>query len=260
VTLDDFLQKGYAVIPDIFSANEISTLLESLDRADPSLYSARGDLYAIREVLQKLPQLQPLLFTPALNQIIQTFTSPQAFLTKSIYFDKPPGSNWFVAWHQDISITVRERKDIPGYSRWTRKSGITGVVPPIRILEQTLTVRIHLDDADETNGALRVVEGSHLEGIIRKESEPWDPARETLCNVPAGGIMLMRPLTMHASRRAQSEKRRRVIHMEFTDCSLNHPLEWGERFDFLHLAHKKTGPAPSVVTGAGTSREERATS
>jgi ectoine hydroxylase-related dioxygenase (phytanoyl-CoA dioxygenase family) len=36
-----------------------------------------------------------------------------------------------------------------------------------------VTVRIHLDDTDENNGALRVVPKSHLKGIYRPETIDW---------------------------------------------------------------------------------------
>lgn len=102
------------------------------------------------------------------------------------------------------------------------------MVPPLEILQSTLTLRIHLDDTDATNGALRVVEGSHLEGIVRKEVQPWAAAREVTCDVPAGGVMLMRPLTIHASRRAQAGSRRRVVHLEFCNLELADGLAWAE--------------------------------
>jgi ectoine hydroxylase-related dioxygenase (phytanoyl-CoA dioxygenase family) len=225
----DFDRKGHATIPDVFSAAEVASIIQAIDQAEPTLSTAPGELHAIRNVIQRISMLRRLLFHSGLLQIVHHHLSLKAFLTKSIYFDKPPGSNWFVAWHQDISISVLAKADVPGYAQWTQKSGIIGVVPPVRVLENILTVRVHLDHTDETNGALRVVEGSHLEGIVRKEAQPWDVARERVCAVPAGGVMLMRPLTMHASRRAQSGGRRRVIHLEFADCELDPLLQWGER-------------------------------
>jgi ectoine hydroxylase-related dioxygenase (phytanoyl-CoA dioxygenase family) len=41
------------------------------------------------------------------------------------------------------------------------------------ILENIYTIRIHLDDTDENNGALKVVPKSHAKGIYRPETIDW---------------------------------------------------------------------------------------
>jgi hypothetical protein len=236
MTLDNhasiaFAQNGHLSIPEIFAADEIAMITDCIDHhvAQQQQGAISTELHAIRRLLVEVPSLVPLIFTPRLLEIVAQYAAPDSFLTKSLYFDKPASSNWFVAWHQDISISVAARHDTMGYAQWTHKQGITGVVPPPAILENTLTLRIHLDDTDGTNGALYVVEGSHLEGIVRKDVQPWVAAREHLCVVPAGGVMLMRPLTMHASRRATTGARRRVIHLEFCNHELADGLHWAER-------------------------------
>ncbi len=226
-----FAQNGHLTLPTIYLATEIDAIGHCIDSfsENQSDEGRSKDLHAIRRVLKEIPALTALLFTARLKSVIDTFAACNSFLTKSIYFDKPPGSNWFVAWHQDISISVTARHDTPGYAQWTHKQGVVGVVPPLDILQNTLTVRIHLDDTDANNGALRVVQGSHLEGIVRKEAQPWEAEREIVCAVPAGGVMLMRPLMMHASRRAVAGARRRVIHLEFCNLELADGLAWAER-------------------------------
>lgn len=230
-TFQSFAALGHAVIPQAFTDAELTQIIQVIDAATstrPDLSQGR-ELFAIRKVLEEIPGLRQLIFTPALEAIIAQFGPEGAFLTKSIYFDKPPASNWFVAWHQDISISVKKRVEAQGYSQWTQKSGITGVVPPLPVLENTLTVRIHLDDTDETNGALQVAEGSHLWGIVRKENLDLEAFKTATPQVPAGGVMLMRPLTLHASRRALSGGRRRVIHLEFCNRELSGGVQWAER-------------------------------
>lgn len=231
-----FAEKGHLILPDILTPQECAAICDAVDAwASMHPAPARGGVHAIRALLEQVPGLDRLVFQPRLLALVHEFAEPGSFLTKSIYFDKPPGSNWFVAWHQDISITVAGRHDCPHYGQWTHKQGITGVVPPLHILTHTLTLRLHLDDTDEDNGALHVVEGSHREGILRKEQQGWSPTRERICRVPAGGVMLMRPLTLHASRRAQRGGRRRVIHLEFCNQPLAPPLQWGERHEIASL-------------------------
>ena len=227
----NFDQDGFAVIADVYSKSELANIASEINRFNASnpQFQQERELFAIRRLLQEIPTLEPLLFTPALIQILDEFAGKGRFLTKGIYFDKPPGSNWFVAWHQDISISVDARREVPGYAQWTAKSGVIGVVPPVPILQKTLTIRIHLDNTDASNGALNVIRGSHNLGIVRKENLDWSQLEEFTCEVPAGGAMLMRPLTMHASRRAQSGGQRRVIHLEFCNLELDGGIQWAER-------------------------------
>ncbi len=148
---------------------------------------------------------------------------------KSIYFDKPPQSNWFVAWHQDLTISVGEKADVPGFGPWTVKQEQYAVQPPLEILQQNFTLRIHLDDTNSDNGALRVVPGSHAKGVYRPETIDWAVEREYSCELRRGGVMIMRPLLLHASNRTVNEARRRVIHIECSKATLPSPLHWSEK-------------------------------
>jgi ectoine hydroxylase-related dioxygenase (phytanoyl-CoA dioxygenase family) len=82
-------------------------------------------------------------------------------VVKSIYFDKPETSNWYVAYHQDLTISVDKKLELPDFGPWTTKQNQFAVQPPLNILENIYTIRIHLDDTDENNGALKVVPKSH---------------------------------------------------------------------------------------------------
>ncbi|MGC3972525.1 MAG: phytanoyl-CoA dioxygenase family protein [Pirellulales bacterium] len=110
------------------------------------------------------------------------------------------------------------------------KEGIPHVQPPTELLAQMLTIRLHLDDADAMNGALRVVPGGHRLGRLAPDQLEATRANlgETTCVVPAGGAMLMRPLLPHASGRSQSARRRRVLHIEYAGFDLPPPLRWHE--------------------------------
>ena len=93
-----------------------------------------------------------------------------------------------------------------------------------------LTARLHLHDCDQTNGALRVVPGTHRLGRLSAERiqqlREHDP--DHLCHLNAGDALLMRPLLLHASSRSQSNRHRRVLHIEYAAFSLPEPLEWHE--------------------------------
>jgi len=101
----------------------------------------------------------------------------------------------------------------------------------LNILENIYTIRIHLDDTDENNGALKVIPKSHRKGIYRPETIDWTVEAEEICNVGKGGIMIMKPLTLHGSNRTTNGKRRRVIHIEFSDIELPETLQWSEKMN-----------------------------
>ncbi len=154
------------------------------------------------------------------------------FLVKSIYFDKPPASNWFVSYHQDLSIAVNKKEPVSGFTNWTIKKHQFGVQPPLNILENLFTIRIHLDKTDENNGALKVIPKSHTKGIYRPETIDWNIEKEVICDVPKGGLMAMKPLLLHSSSRTTNHQRRRVIHLEFYNKELANNLNWAEKCCF----------------------------
>jgi len=229
--------EGYTIIPNIFTTDEINTIIEKileLDNSKPS-FRKSGELFSIRRFLREVPGIENLIFNDKLKLIISHIFGEGYFVVKSIYFDKPESSNWFVAYHQDLTISVDTKTTIKGYGPWTIKESRFYVQPPLDILEQIFTIRIHLDDTDENNGALNVIPGSHLSGIRRSEAIRESIKNETACKVRKGGIMIMRPLLLHASKRSTNQNRRRVIHIEFCNRHLDGALEWSEKLE-LNLA------------------------
>jgi hypothetical protein len=230
-SIESILQRdGFVVLPAVLSENEVSGLVDAVNAATLSVDGVMrsADRYAIRRVMQEVPLLNRRVWNARLTGIVRELLGPNAFVTKSIWFEKPPGGNWFVGWHQDISISVSHRAEVAGYSRWTAKHGMIGVVPPVSVLERTLTLRIHLDDADSDNGAVRVLPGSHRVGIV---PALVDEDRTVTCSVPRGGVMLMRPLLLHASSRSLTTRPRRVLHIELNYLDLDDDLSWAERME-----------------------------
>jgi ectoine hydroxylase-related dioxygenase (phytanoyl-CoA dioxygenase family) len=176
-----------------------------------------------------LPEASPLVLTKKLKELIADVFGQGYFVVKSIYFDKPAKSNWFVAYHQDLTVSVNQKAEVAGYTHWTLQQDQFAVQPPVEILEQNFTIRIHLDDTDYRNGALKVMPGSHLNGVCRLDDADRKNKSEVFCQVNRGGVMIMCPSLMHASDRTISDKQRRVIHIEFSKANLSKPLKWSER-------------------------------
>jgi len=133
-----------------------------------------------------------------------------------------------VFWHQDLSIAVKQKIETEGFGSWTRKAGVDCVQPPVEIMERIRTIRIHLDDCGEDQGALRVLPSTHrLNRLTDSETRTQQSAgQEVVCDVRAGDAVIMCPLLLHASSPMNSGSRRRVIHLDFADFALPSQLEW----------------------------------
>ncbi len=222
---------GFTILSDIYTPAEINKIADVINEADTSNCTFRksADVFAIRQFLKEIPEARELTFNSNLKGIIAEFFGTDYFLTKSIYFDKPAQSNWFVAYHQDLTISVDKRIELDNYGPWTVKQNQFAVQPPIEILNNMFTIRIHLDNTDENNGALKVVSSSHQKNIYRPETINWDLETEINCDVLKGGIMIMKPLLLHSSNRTTNNEKRRVIHLEFSNIELPEQLQWAER-------------------------------
>lgn len=226
--------EGFAVIDGIYNDQEIEQIVEVIDSLDSSSPTFRKskDLFAVRQILKEAPAIQNIIFSTNVKAVLEELFGCDYFVTKSIYFDKPASSNWFVPYHQDLTISVDAKSELQGFENWTVKQGQYAVQPPLSVLENNFTLRIHLDDTNENNGALKVIPKSHARGIYRADSINWEQEKETTCNVRKGGIMVMKPLLLHASNRTTNEKRRRVIHIEFSKSNLPYPINWAEKIDY----------------------------
>jgi ectoine hydroxylase-related dioxygenase (phytanoyl-CoA dioxygenase family) len=222
--LKDIDRDGFAIVPGVLSEH---SRLEFLDEAESLLQESPA---GVRGLAAKVHSVGALAQSAAVRSLVDSVLGAYAQLVRSILFNKSDEANWQVAWHQDLAIAVSEKVEVEGYSSWSVKDGVPHVQPPEEILEQMLTVRLHLDPADETNGALWVSPGSHRLGRLRAADAAGVAERngKHLCRVGAGDALLLRPLILHASRKTISSVPRRVIHLEFAGASLPSSLAWAE--------------------------------
>lgn len=227
-----FDENGFAVVPRVVGPATVAALIDALSTLDEDdSVRARNDrVYAVRNLLSVSPAVRALTADPAVRAVVEPLAGRDAVCVRAILFDKSPGANWKVAWHQDLSIAVRERVDVPGFGPWSTKAGVVHVQPPVALLRRMVTVRLHLDDCGDDNGPLRVLPGSHRDGVLSAEAvEGWRSAGTAVsCRVPAGGAVLMRPLLLHASSSATAPGRRRVVHLEWSADPLPGGLAWDQ--------------------------------
>jgi hypothetical protein len=223
------IEDGFALVPDLATASEADNLLAAIEAAqgEPGARHGSDGVYAMRNLLQ-VEVVREWTQRVRVQQLLGPILGDKYFPVRGILFDKTPGSNWKVGWHQDLSIAVQKRVDVPAFGPWSEKAGVTHVQPPREVLETMLTVRLHLDECGENNGPLRVVPASHLDGKLAPEAiqEMRRQNGQVICTLPRGGALLMRPLLLHASSPATSPHHRRIVHIEFASQSLPGGLEW----------------------------------
>lgn len=217
-------REGFAIVPSVIDESVRVLLLKDIQKSVSSMSAG------VRDVTRKIDSVMSLAQSKIIRALVERVLGSEARLVRSILFNKNEDANWQVAWHQDLAIAVDKRIEIDGFTCWSTKNGTPHVQPPVQILEQMVNVRIHLDAADETNGALWVSPGSHRLGRIpaNEAASAANQLGTKLCAAAAGDVLLFRPLTLHASKKAISNRPRRVIHLEFAGVALPSPLEWSK--------------------------------
>ena len=215
-----FEETGFCLIPNMLESESTAALADDFE-----LQRARTKGHSLRNVHQS-PLVREAAYGGYVFGHAQAILGSNARLVRAIYFDKLPESNWSVPWHQDLTIAVSAKHETPGFSPWSQKDGVWHVQPPAEILEQMVTIRIHLDDCGLENGPVRVKAGSHLFGKIKEsEMETWD-AEEIACTGSKGSALIMRPLLLHASSPSKLPAHRRILHLEYAVAELPSPLRW----------------------------------
>lgn len=158
---------GFAICPSAIDPSLLAAFEGALADVEGSTnVRSRGSVYAIRNLLTAAPAVRKLAEAEPLIALARSVLGDTARPVRGLLFDKRPEVNWLVPWHQDLTICVKERREIEGFGPWSVKAGVVHVQPPARVLEEMVALRIHLDDAPADNGALRVLPGTHLLGRL----------------------------------------------------------------------------------------------
>jgi ectoine hydroxylase-related dioxygenase (phytanoyl-CoA dioxygenase family) len=220
-----------ALVPDLttdgFAVADIQLTRDQCDYLAASIPTAPSKRGGVRGLIDH-PSVLQLLVHKQLGGYLWSVIGRNLVAVKATLFDKTIDSNRRVQWHQDRVIAIRERLNIAGYGPWTMKGGVPHVEPPEAVLDQILAARVHLDDCGAENGPLHVIPGSHALGKLSLEALQARVAEQRSMEVPMqkGGVLLMRPLLIHASLPSTAPAHRRVLHIEFAPAEAISPLQW----------------------------------
>jgi ectoine hydroxylase-related dioxygenase (phytanoyl-CoA dioxygenase family) len=198
--MKSFEEAGALRIRAILSRSELHAL-QRLNSASPSRAGNRA--------LLSLP------WCKALAARIKSRT-PQLGLLNAVQctlFEKSAASNWLVAPHQDLSLPINPNST----TGRTTGDGVRIARADAETLGMCIAVRVHLDDCDRNDGPLRMISGSHRNGILTSAaiSQSARVIHADLQIANAGDAWMMSPLIIHASSRAAGTSRRRVLHYLF---------------------------------------------
>ncbi|WP_338845212.1 phytanoyl-CoA dioxygenase family protein [Massilia sp. W12] len=212
----NFASQGWAILPAWLKAPDCVAIAAQAD----SLHqqgAGRRDVLAQSWCVALLQAMRQL---PALQTHLHGMQAVQCS-----YFAKSADCNWLVPLHQDLSVPVAARNAHPALRGWSCKDGQLFVQPPSSLLARMLALRLHLDAVDAENGALRVLNGSHV-GEYADAASARAACGETLCSAEAGSLMLMRPRLWHASGKITAQRQRRVLHFLFGPQAPGFGLCW----------------------------------
>jgi ectoine hydroxylase-related dioxygenase (phytanoyl-CoA dioxygenase family) len=205
---------GFSIIDNVLSLRECELLAKTIRNADGRA-GARN--------LMSSPAVASLAYDSRMLQLATQALGTHALPFRATLFDKSSGANWHVLWHQDRALPLLKRVECNEWGPWSWKSGVLYALAPAWALERVVALRLHIDASIETNGPLRVIPGSHRNGVINA-MQISDMVRDIPahpCIVGRGGVLAMQPLLLHSSPKMSRDKPRRVLHIEYTN-----------RFDF----------------------------
>jgi ectoine hydroxylase-related dioxygenase (phytanoyl-CoA dioxygenase family) len=219
-----FAEQGYAVFDGILSGELLELLRAQCDafvaREDARMDAAgtdtlgishRGQRYFANECQREQPALRRMLFSQEMAELCRATLGDTAYFFFDQYVVKGPEGGLPFSWHQDSGYVVAY-------------GGPSDHAP-------YLTCWCPLDDATLDNGTVRVVPGSHLQGIVshvkREGSNDLavevDEADSVAIEVPAGSIVAFSSLTLHATGANRTDKPRRVYLAQYTVEAMLNP-------------------------------------
>ena len=210
------MNDGFAIVPCVFAAPELDGLSRDLEAL--ALQRSRA---GARHLLS-VPAVASLARDPRLTSLACEVLGGDAVPFGATLFDKSDQANWLVAWHQDTALPLLERHAVAGWGPWSTKRGVLYAHAPATALSQVVALRLHLDDSKAENGPLRVLPGTHAHGVLSDEQIHAAARRiaPVTCTVARGGVLMMRPLLVHASSKVAAASPRRVLHFEYAGSAV----------------------------------------
>lgn len=208
---------GYLHVKNVFNQAEVEEMRNAVDRTIKKAAAAKLDKneawqgdYIPPEQLKKLVlkgfhdlQYHDSCFTkavahPKMIEILQELIGPNIQLHHTKMLVKPPEKGAAFPLHQDYPYFPHSKHTM-------------------------LAASVHLDDADDENGCLRVIPESHKQGALPHvgkyylDHKKYPISSAMLCPATAGDVLFFNYLTIHGSDTNRSDRQRRNVLFQYRD-------------------------------------------
>lgn len=211
-------EDGYLSPLTVLSPAEADSLRGYFDGLLADALAAGRDSYSISSAHLKHARIYDLLADPRIVGIVRDLLGENVVAWGSHFFCKLPGDGKRVDWHQDCSY-------------WP--------LTPTK----SVTVWLAIDDADEENGCMEVVAGSHRFGLIEYEASdastgnvlnqtvrnPEQYGRLERTPVRAGQVSIHSDLLLHGSPPNDSSRRRCGLTLRYCSAEVRAHLNWNQK-------------------------------
>ncbi len=216
----NFERDGAALFQKTIETADVLKLREELSQLE---FKAGARPFELSELVKSL-----LSSNGCFGQVTQALGRANARPVRVLAFDKTPESNRNLGWHQDRVVALKEKHEVYGFQNWTVKNNKLHAEAPVELLQQMFSLRLHLDDCNASNGALKILAtsadfGKLSDSEVRNRSTEMTPI---ICEAKLGEILAMKALVIHASEPSVNPTHRRVLHVDYCNCELPSPLQW----------------------------------
>ena len=233
--LDQFEEKGFCVLEDVFSTSEMDDLGAAIE-----VHQANHEKRLSEVGVEGISRADEISFTSHLaekDEVIREFCLRPEFVAITTKF---LGPDIDLYWNQAVFKGPDGKAQFP----WHQDDGYTSVTP-----SPYLTLWLALNDATVENGCIWVLPGSQKSGLAKHVPSPIglvchsldDPDQGVPVPLRAGSIAAFQSLTMHKSGVNHSTAVRKAYIIQYSHAGLKNAIT-GEIFqDKINVARNGTG-------------------
>jgi phytanoyl-CoA hydroxylase len=226
-----YKENGYLLVKGVFNQQEVEEMRQAVEEIIIRAAQSKADHnsqwigdFLPAEELKKLvlkgfhdvhyhdASFMRAVIHPNMAAVLTQIIGPNVQLHHSKMLVKPPENGAAFPMHQDYPYFPHERHTM-------------------------LAASVHLDNADEENGCLRVIPASHHVGNLPHVGSYYLNHKEypinegTPCVAEAGDVLFFNYLTIHGSESNRSSRTRRNVLFQYRDPSdfptQNTHFDWG---------------------------------
>ncbi len=188
VQIKQFNDQGFVDPIPLFDGDSLNRIQRFFRENDSRIKEMKAEAGTFISLHPFMAELYDLVTHPRTVGYLQDLIGPEVVCHISAFINKPPQQEKGGSFHQDATFNAMDAR--------------------------SLIVWLAVEDADEQNGCMRFIPGSHTRGVVECDVSHYviDPSQygqDIPCEVPAGYGVFMSDLLMHSSPPNRSKERYR---------------------------------------------------